>query len=67
MTKKQYFLRYVFAHKETKKMAFSLVAVNWVRFANRWNDEKMEYWNIGFLLPRAEYRIGHYVSILLLE
>ena len=48
-------------------MAFSLAAVNLVRFANRWNNGKMEYWNIGFSLHRTEYRIGHYASTFFLE
>ena len=48
-------------------MVISLAAVNLVFYANSWNDGKMEYWNIGFLLLRAEYRIGQYVSLFLLE
>ena len=48
-------------------MAFSLAAVNLVRCANSWNDGKMKYWNIGFLLHRAKYRIGQDVSFFLLE
>jgi hypothetical protein len=67
VTRKRYFIRHVFAHKETKKMVISLAAVNLVFYANSWNDGKMEYWNIGFLLLRAEYRIGQYVSLFLLE
>jgi hypothetical protein len=55
------------ARKKQKKMAFSSAAVNLVRFASRWNDGKMEYWNIGFFMRCAEYRIGHYASTFFLE
>ena len=48
-------------------MAFSLAAVNLVRFDSSWNDGKMEYWNIGFFMRCAEYRIGHYASTFFLE
>jgi hypothetical protein len=27
----------------------------------------MEYWNIGFFMRCAEYRIGHYASTFFLE